>query len=381
MSGRMAGSKEARHKAFIRFWSLCCIVVLGVILVAGLWPFCAPENQVQWLPGQNGLQFGGRGIAIGESPFHELSPAGPAVLEICLRPAGSSGSGTILAFDDFPNPNYVFALRQFNGSLAVQRPNHEPPGNLVREWWATRGVFSGKEPVVLTIASTQDKATLYVNGAQVSESKFHNDLARDLSGTLVLGSSVVQDGWRGQITGVAIYSSLLTPAEIEHHASRWLQGQTPFAEGEPLPVALYRFNERAGDTVCDASAHARDSLQIPPRYRLVHREFLTPVWAQYRSRWDGWMTRSYWSDVALNVAGFIPFGYFFATWFFLIRFTSRPRLTALLLGMLVSFVIESVQYFLPTRDSSMTDLLTNTIGTALGVALSRKAPFEDWIAS
>ena len=93
------------------------------------------------------------------------------------------------------------------------------------------------------------------------------------------------------------------------------------------------------------------------------------------------MTRSYWSDVALNVAGFIPFGYVFATWFFLIRFTSRPRLTALLLGMLVSFVIESVQYFLPTRDSSMTDLLTNTIGTALGVALSRKAPFEDWIAS
>ena len=123
-----------------------------------------------------------------------------------------------------------------------------------------------------------------------------------------------------------------------------------------------------------------EELTIPARYCLVHPEFLTPVWAAFRSPWDGWRTSSYWSDVAVNVAGFIPFGYFFATWFSLTRVTSRPRMMALILGIIISFAIESIQYFLPTRDSSMTDLLTNSIGTGLGVALYRKSHFLRLIA-
>ena len=83
------------------------------------------------------------------------------------------------------------------------------------------------------------------------------------------------------------------------------------------------------------------------------------------------MTRGYWSDVVINIVGFIPFGFFFALWFSLTPGIARPRLTALLLGFAISLAIETLQYFLPTRDSSMTDLLNNTIGTALGVALCR----------
>jgi len=375
----MTARSESSSNTFRWIWGLCCIAILCVILLAGLWPFCAPGNQVQWLPNQNGLQFGGRGVVIGDRPFRALPPGGPAVLEICLRPQSLAGSGTIMAFDDFPDPHYVFALRQFDGSLAVQRHAYEQR-TLVREWWATKDVFAGIKPVVLTIASAQDTAVLYVNGVHVSESSLHKQLARDLYGTLVLGSSVAGDGWRGQIAGLAIYGSLLTPAEIQGHSARWLQGQSPFAEGEPVPLALYRFDERSGNTVHDEAAHAADALGIPSRFRLEHRQFLTPVWAAYRSRWDGWRTKSYWSDVAVNIAGFIPFGFFFAAWFYLLRFTSRPRLTALLLGIGISFLIESLQYFLPTRDSSMTDLLTNSIGAALGVALFRESLFRRWIA-
>ena len=37
--------------------AICVFVLLG-ILVAGLWPFHAPKNEVSWLSGESGLLFG-----------------------------------------------------------------------------------------------------------------------------------------------------------------------------------------------------------------------------------------------------------------------------------------------------------------------------------
>jgi hypothetical protein len=347
-----------------------CTCILCIILLAGLWPFRAPKNDVRWLHGESGIMFGDRGIVVSAQALQANAHQGPCSLEICLRPPRAFGSGTILAVDDYPDPRYVFALRQFDAGMAVQRPAFDRRGELVRQWWKTNNVFEAGKRVVLTITGSQGKTVLYVNGIAANVSSEFNLSGADLSGKLILGNSAIQDNWHGDLMGLAIYDHVLTPPQIEIHAGRWLRGQTPVLNGDEVPAVLYRFDEGSGSIVHDRGSGS-NSLLIRPRYFILHPAFLEPLWKPFRSRWDGWMTRSYWSDVIINIVGFIPFGFFFALRFSLSPAIRSPRMMALLLGVAISLAIETLQYFLPTRDSSMTDLLNNSIGTAIGVAFCR----------
>jgi VanZ family protein len=74
-------------------------------------------------------------------------------------------------------------------------------------------------------------------------------------------------------------------------------------------------------------------------------------------------------DLAINVTAYAPFGFFLA----LIgdRRRAGARLaTAVAVGALLSFAMESAQMFLPTRDASRIDVATNTLGAALGGAVA-----------
>jgi glycopeptide antibiotics resistance protein len=69
-------------------------------------------------------------------------------------------------------------------------------------------------------------------------------------------------------------------------------------------------------------------------------------------------------EVAANVAMFVPFGVLALTAYRWMRVWS-----ATLAGLVTSGVIEGVQLFLPTRYSTVSDLVANTAGALLGALL------------
>jgi glycopeptide antibiotics resistance protein len=77
--------------------------------------------------------------------------------------------------------------------------------------------------------------------------------------------------------------------------------------------------------------------------------------------------------VLVNIGGFVPLGFFLYAYLSLSERNKLPALVTILFGCLLSLTVEIAQAYIPTRDSGMTDVITNTTGTALGVVLFRFA--------
>ena len=77
----------------------------------------------------------------------------------------------------------------------------------------------------------------------------------------------------------------------------------------------------------------------------------------------------------VNILGFIPFGFAVYAWARKdgVRKDTSVMVIAILLGAGISLFIELLQVYLPTRDSSLTDVLNNILGTYIGARLFRTA--------
>ena len=353
-----------------------CAFVLFGILVAGLWPFHAPKNEVSWLNHGNGLFFGKYGSIVSAGPIKvdPLRPDSACSLEIWLEPRRVHSSGTVLAFY-WPDDGVIpFALRQSLGDLVIQRTSQDQLHHAKKVKIYVDDVFSHQKPVLVTISSGQAGTTVYEDGAFVKRSAKFRFSSRDFTGKVIVGNSpVTTDDWSGQLRGLAIYDRELTADEVSQHFAHWTNSEDQDLARSEGAVALYLFNEGNGSVVHNQVDSATDLL-IPERFFVLHEQFLERPWDEFRQDW------SYWKDIGINVAGFIPLGFFFFAYFCSVRKIKRPVLVTIVLGFTISLTIEVLQAFLPTRDSGMTDLITNTFGTALGAILCGWIVKHDWLA-
>ena len=87
--------------------------------------------------------------------------------------------------------------------------------------------------------------------------------------------------------------------------------------------------------------------------------FLAPAWPHHWRR----------VDILINVLAYVPLGLLLARWW---SRRTQPSLIVLatLTGAALSFGVESLQQLLPSRVASLTDVVSNTLGTLAGVAVA-----------
>ena len=223
----------------------------------------------------------------------------------------------------------------------------------------------------MTVTLGPRTTSVYLDGVLAKMSEIQGSSTGTLVGRLVLGNSVTSsDSWSGQVLGLAIYGQELTHERVLRSYQDWAQYHRPVPSEDEQPRAVYLFSERHGKVVANPLDRSLD-LIIPARYLVLQSPFLSLPWRHYHATW------SYWEDAAVNIVGFIPFGYFLVAYLSTVRATTAVAVTAVVLGFLTSLTIESLQAYLPTRDSGVNDLITNTIGTLLGVLLYRSVLFQN----
>jgi VanZ like family/Concanavalin A-like lectin/glucanases superfamily len=352
-------SKSFRSPLGGPFWSLSSLIILVVVLALGLWPFHSPPNAVAWLHDRNGLHLGrfNTVVTFGSLPMgSRTSPE--AGLEIWLQPDRIWESHTVLAFYTPEHP-FQFSLRQVELDLELITENPYRGQHLAIRF---PHAFRQSGPVFITLTSGLHGTILYVDGIPTHTSPQLRLPPEALTGRMVIGDSPGQaDSWPGRFLGLAIYRQELTPSQILDDYTAWTATGQPSPEATNRALALYLFDEHRGMRVHNRAGSNPDLyLYFPQTYEVMNKLFLQPAWSEF-----SW-SRDYGEAVVKNVAGFVPLGFCLCAYFADGLHLKRPVLITAVLGCAVSLAIEILQAYLPTRDSGMTDIIANTLGTIVG---------------
>lgn len=316
---------------------------------------------MSWLDNANGLRFGDFGTVLSSGQFPDSSGATKpeCSLELWVQPKSLKNSGTLLSFYA-PDDPVQLRVQQYH-SLLILEQKVKGPRNQSRIV-GIQNAFRRTGPVFLTITSGGTKSAMYVDGDLVRAFPGYQ-FGPDCHGELILGSAPsFVNTWGGQLRGLAIYRRELTSSEVLEHFQTWVNQGRPELSGNEGAVGVYLFDERAGNIVHSVIRPGFD-LHIPDRFYLWHERFLEPFWLEFKP------DEEYAKDLAINIFGFMPLGFFFCLYFTHVKQLQHSRVLTIALGFAVSLTIEVLQSYLPTRDSGTTDLITNTLGTILGVKL------------
>jgi len=369
---------EIKNKLSIFVLCLLCILF---ILFWGLRPFnFNPSNGATWLKVKagNGIYFHNHGIVYGPSEFKDFDQ--PPLfgknesfsIELWLTP-GSVGSNRFSCIFGLYNEHLseIFSLSQVKSSLNLSKYQNPKNKSSNHNWRWLKEVFLKGQRRLLTITSDKTGTTVYINGKKARKYRNYSLMsARQFTPTerIVIGDDPSgRQPWAGEIYGLAIYNLALSPGQVFEHFEKWRNESALSLLKEKDIIALYPMDEQNGQIIHNAVFN-HYHLSIPARFKILKKNFLNLSGNALK------LNGSSLRDMRLNILGFIPLGYLLIVTIYSTKSSraSSWRLIFLVVlgGTVVSLVIEILQAHLPTRNSSLTDLIFNSFGTGLGVILA-----------
>jgi hypothetical protein len=360
-----------------RYWStralgVICFVSWLAILAATLWPFNPfPRNEVRWLAETNGLHMGRSGVVSSSGTFREESAAEthPCSMEILLRAENLNEVHTFLSFY-LPGDFLPLEMRQYGSGLLIFRRFRDAQGHVSSGEIDVDHVFHRGSATLISVTSGARGTKVYLNGELAQTAAGYHIYANNFSGELLLGTGAnTYDAWSGDMRGLAFYGQELNAQQVQQHFSEWWESGTVTADAAEEPLTQYFFDERSGTILHNQIADQPD-LEIPEYFQVPHKGFLTPPWKEITPPWI------YTDDIVRNIVGFVPLGMVFYLYLARVQRKRRAVFEAILLGGLTSLAIEILQAYIPQRVSGITDIITNTSGTGLGVLLLQPRPIR-----
>lgn len=356
-----------------RYWSRLGFVLGAGYFLVGWWPFdFRPANQVRWLPDRPGLLFENRGLAYDPNPLPEVGvnsaakSAAQFTIELWVT-ADCEPGDRVSSLLTVHHPRSVadLMLCQWQQEIMLRRPSERPLALGRFQEVGARGALQAGAARFITVCSSDGGTDFYRDGQLAEQFPGFRVLPELLDGQLILGADAAgKHTWAGRCFGVAVYERALTPSEVATNHALWMHGRAAALTNVPGLRALYRFEAGSGSHPADTSGQGH-RLFIPSYFEPLHREWLIAPWNDLASR------RLNYSDIIVNGLGFVPFGFcfFLSRQWGSRREKLRHSLRVIFAAAVVSCVIEIIQAWLPGRISSLTDLLTNTLGAAFGVLL------------
>jgi glycopeptide antibiotics resistance protein len=349
-------------------WAILTLTMVLVALFFGLlhrgWPVV---NDIQWLPDSRAIRFGNSGMAYVDDlrAFRVSRHSEPLTIEMAVTPANNFKSGfrPLLVVHDGVDRRQL-AIWQYNASLVVMNGD-DYDSSQRRPRVVGRDVFSSQRTIYLTITSDELGTHLYVDGI-LAAANSNWKLSIPVEGEplrLVLGHSVYgRHGWRGDIHGLALAGEAISAEAVRLRFDRWAADQEFDALKLDSTMLLFPFNQKTDRGFVDASG-GNQTLALPDHITVLKKTFLSSPWPHF------YWSRAVTSDMVVNVIGFVPLGIVFYGFVqsFSGRFTRHNQLLAVALCLLLSLGIELAQTWIPTRHSSLPDLILNTFGAWLGI--------------